>query len=135
MIDEEQAKAVFAEVPFVKWMGFQTVRIGKEEATLRCLNRPEFRNLTTVQGGVLAVLMDGCAAALLIRHVGNATDFAAVECKVNFLRPVGDRDMVGTARLVKIGRTLAFLEARVEAGGELVANGSFTFMRFDTKKG
>ena len=80
--------------------------------------------LGTVEGGAIAMLAD-CALASAIQTVAPAgAALAAIDLKVNFVRPVrpDGRDLVAHGRVRHAGRTIAIAEAEVINGdGKAVA--------------
>lgn len=75
-------------------------------------------------GGVIATLIDttatfACSVAL------NQT-VPTMSLHVDYLRPAGGGDMVASARVRKLGRTVTIVDVEVEAGGKLAAVGRAT---------
>jgi len=57
---------------------------------------------------------------------------ATVEQRINFLKAVKDQDVYCEARIVHLGKTLAYAEATMTTGdGALVAKSAATLMRLD----
>ncbi len=87
------------------------------------LAQPEFCNAAgNVQGGFLAAMLDDCMGpAILIAT--NAEAFpATINLNVQFLAPAKVGRLVGTARVVQLGKTIGFVEAALEdASGNAIA--------------
>jgi uncharacterized protein (TIGR00369 family) len=80
--------------------------------------------LGTVQGGVIAMVADSAIVSAIQTTVPPGTRVAAVDLKVNFLRPVAPdgRDLFAHGRVRHAGRTIAIAEADVvNADGKIVA--------------
>jgi uncharacterized protein (TIGR00369 family) len=51
--------------------------------------------------------------------------FSTLELQLNYLRPVRQGRLAASAKMVRRGRTTAYLESEVfDAGGQLIAKGS-----------
>jgi uncharacterized protein (TIGR00369 family) len=84
-----------------------------------------------VQGGFLSAMMDSAMGASAVLSVGDRKVYVAnTEMKSSFLRPVRDGDVLTcTARVLKPGNVVAFLEARVvDEQRNLVATASSTYL-------
>jgi uncharacterized protein (TIGR00369 family) len=78
----------------------------------------------TIQGGFTAMLAESALGAAAFSTVEAGTAVASLDLKVNYLRPVfpDDRPIVGKARLIHSGRTLAIVSVEiVNADGKQVA--------------
>lgn len=84
-----------------------------------------------VQGGFLSAMMDSAMGASAVLSVQDRRVYVAnTEMKSSFLRPARDGDVLTcTARVLKPGKVVAFLEARVhDERGQLVATASSTYL-------
>ncbi|HEX2030338.1 MAG TPA: PaaI family thioesterase [Actinomycetota bacterium] len=78
----------------------------------------------TVQGGATAMLAETVLATAVQTTCPPRTAYAPLDVKVNYLRPVfaDGRDLIGRARMVHRGKTLAVAHAQLEnADGKTVA--------------
>jgi uncharacterized protein (TIGR00369 family) len=85
--------------------------------------RPEFRNPAGfVQGGFLAAMLDDTMGpAVLMKSNGRAYT-ATIDLRVSYLAPARIGAFVCEARVVQLGKTIAFAEAKLmDANGTLVA--------------
>jgi uncharacterized protein (TIGR00369 family) len=74
--------------------------------------RPEFMNPGgSVQGGMVTAMLDDAAATACIVHAGRRIFVPTLELKVSFLAPAREGKLFAEGRVVKAGRTIAFLEA------------------------
>lgn len=80
--------------------------------------------LGMVEGGAIAMVADSAIVTAIQSTVPPATTVAAIDLKVNFLRPVppDGRDLLARGRVRHAGRTIAIAEADVvNADGKTVA--------------
>jgi uncharacterized protein (TIGR00369 family) len=84
-----------------------------------------------IQGGFLAAMADSAmGASVVTANAGRRVSVANTEMKVSLLRAArpGDR-LTCVARVLKNGRTLSFVEARVsDEANRLVATASSTYL-------
>lgn len=84
---------------------------------------PEFCNASgKIQGGFLTAMLDDCMGpAVLIAT--NAKSFpSTIDLNVQFLAPAKPGQIIGKGRVVKIGKTIGFVEAELEdANGSILA--------------
>jgi len=100
-----------------------------------CLSvRPELCNpaSSSVHGGVLSSLVDAAGGAALLSMAQGQADYAGqttVELNVSYLAAAPGRgDLVAEGNVLRLGRTLAVVEAEVRTDeGELVVKGRGTF--------
>lgn len=98
--------------------------------------RPEFTHSegTTVQGGILTAWLDHAMARAIAARDAEA-GLASLEIKVSFLARVPPGPCVAEARIVKWGRTVAFLEAELIAvDGTVMTRASSTGMLVRPRK-
>lgn len=80
--------------------------------------------LRTVEGGVIAMLADSALVSAIQTAAPPGAALAAIDLKVNFLRPVppDGRELVAHGRVRHAGRTISVAEAEVvSADGRPVA--------------
>lgn len=85
--------------------------------------RAEFANPAGfVQGGILAAMMDDAMGPILVAHGQGRFFLSTIDLHTHFLRPVKPGPLSVKARVVKLGRTVAFLEAELfDVEGRLAA--------------
>jgi uncharacterized protein (TIGR00369 family) len=94
--------------------------------------RPEFLQPLTVHGGAIYSLADSAAAHALMTMILPDQRPTTVEQRINFLKAVRDQHLYCEARIVHLGKTLAYAEATITAeDGTLVAKSAATLMRLD----
>jgi uncharacterized protein (TIGR00369 family) len=81
----------------------------------------------TVQGGFLAAMLDDTQGPALFAMTNGAVYAPTIDFTVSFIKPARPGNFVGKGRVVSAGKTIVFTEAELfDAGGELVARGTFT---------
>jgi uncharacterized protein (TIGR00369 family) len=82
----------------------------------------------TVQGGYLAIFVDELLATAVASVLEDGEWSMTAEFKINFLRAVTPAPLVGSARVLRRSRSLAFVEAQVEtADGQIAVTASSTW--------
>lgn len=92
------------------------IRIGFEA-------RSEFRNPAGfIQGGFLAAMLDDTMGPAVFAATDGALYTATIDMTVSYLKPGKVGPMFGEGQVVQLGKTVAFLEARLmDASGEIIA--------------
>ena len=81
----------------------------------------------TVQGGFVAAMLDDTMGPALVSMTDGACIPSSLDMNVSFLRPVKPGRVIGRGRVVKLGKSLAFLEAELfDEAGELLARATST---------
>ncbi len=76
----------------------------------------------TVQGGIVAALLDDASAFAGIVALGEPGFIASMEIKASFLAPAMPGTLFAEGRCLKMGRSSCFLEAELtDSGGLLIA--------------
>lgn len=117
--------------PYVRHLGMQLISLGKDQATLTLPFTEDIITVgTTVHGGALASLIDTAAtvAAWSGAEVTASTRGTTVALTVNYLAAAQKEDIQATARVLRRGRSLTYLDVEVQsASGTLVAKGLVTY--------
>mmetsp|Transcript_16939 Transcript_16939/g.20908 ORF Transcript_16939/g.20908 Transcript_16939/m.20908 type:complete len:178 (-) Transcript_16939:1232-1765(-) len=82
-----------------------------------------------VQGGFASAMLDSVCANAVVAFSRIKTTVATLEQKASFIKPVPpNTDLYATAKVIKMGRSIAFLEAELRNGknGPLLVKGSQT---------
>ena len=98
--------------------------------------RPEFRNPAGfVQGGFIAAMLDDTMGpAVLIKSQGRVFT-STIDLRVSYLAPAKVGSFVGEGRVVQIGKTIAFAEAKLfDREGTLVATATTSARVIETGK-
>lgn len=74
--------------------------------------KPEFCNPAgLIQGGFLAAMLDETMGPAVLVRSGGTLFTASIDMHLSFLAPARPGPLLGTGRVVQLGRTIAFLEA------------------------
>ena len=96
--------------------------------------KPEFCNLLgTVQGGMLAAMLDMVMSFSVLCTVGPGHVVPTIDMNTHFLSPAKPGRIVGEGAVVKKGRTISFMEGRLrDRDGRLLttATGSGQLMKW-----
>lgn len=120
-LTREAAQAVLAS-NFAAWvqdLGLAIESVGKGVATLRM---PYSQRLVRSGGTICGqALMSAADTAMVIALAGSFGEFkpvTTVSQNVSFMRPIAERDVLVEARVIRLGRTLAFGEIHLCADGD-----------------
>ena len=81
----------------------------------------------SVQGGIVAAMLDDACAFACIVKAGQPVYVASLEIKTSFFAAAKPGLLFAEARVIKLGRTIAFIEADLTDGdGKLLARMSTT---------
>ena len=91
--------------------------------TIAFTAKPEFCNASgNVQGGFLAAMLDDCMGPAVMIATNAGVFPSTIDLNVQFLVPAKPGQFIGKGRVVKIGKTIGFVEAELEdASGGLIA--------------
>jgi uncharacterized protein (TIGR00369 family) len=116
--------------PSTETLGFRVLRVdqaaGEVEAEFE--GRPEFGNNTgVIQGGFLTAMLDEVTTIAGVVASGLTSAFPSLEMKTSYLRPCRQGKVRGVGRVVRLGRSVAFLEGDLyDAEGKHVAHATVT---------
>jgi uncharacterized protein (TIGR00369 family) len=121
--------------PFLNFMGIELLDAGEGWVRMRLKYRPNFLQPFTVHGGAIYSLADAAAAHALLTLIMPDQRPTTVEQRINFLKATKDHDVFGEARIVHLGKTLAYAEVTMSAAdGVLIAKSTATLMRLDASR-
>ena len=110
---------------------FAVERAGPMEASVRLkVAERHLRPGGTVSGPSLFALADVSFYLALLATIGPEALAVTTSCAIDFMRkPAAGRDLVGSARLLKVGRALAVGDVLIRSDGaeEPVARASLTY--------
>lgn len=93
-------------------------------------------NGTIAQGGFVTGWLDMAMARAVLRANDQVQNVASLEIKVSFLEPVGPGEGKVVARIVRLGKRIAFLEGELfNPAGKLAARASSTALLVPIAKG
>jgi uncharacterized protein (TIGR00369 family) len=117
--------------PYVGHLGIQLTDMRPDEATLRLPFSDSLITIgTTVHGGAIASLIDTAAmvAAWSDDSVPDSMRGTTVSLTVNYLAPAEHEDIQATARVLKRGRSLVYLDVDVQSvSRKSIAKGLVTY--------
>jgi uncharacterized protein (TIGR00369 family) len=118
----------FPRPPCADLLGWTLLESDAKEGTARLAfeGRDEFRNPAGfVQGGMLAAMLDDAMGPAVLIMSGGALYTATINMNVDFLAPARPGRFVADARVTQLGKTIAFMEARLsDCDGTVVARAS-----------
>jgi uncharacterized protein (TIGR00369 family) len=118
--------------PFLKFMGMELLDADEGWVKMKIAFRDEFLQPFTVHGGAIYSLADSAAAHALLTMILPDQRPTTVEQRINFLKAVKGEDIYCEARIVHLGKTLAYAEVTMTTeSGALVAKSTATLMRLD----
>ncbi len=127
MNDDELLKRMQTFVPPTAiLLGQELLAVDSEAGTvnMRFKVGPAFCNpMGNVQGGILVAMLDDAAAFSCIVKSGQRVIVPTIELKASFLAPAkADSWLYAIGRCIKLGRTVAFMEAELtDESGKMIA--------------
>ena len=116
--------------PSAQILGISVVEVDQESGRLVAEfdAKPDFCNpLGIIQGGFLTAMLDETISLTGVTYSGRTSTVPTLEMKVSFLKAVKPGKIRAEGRVVRFGKTVAFLEGSLfSQEGELVATASST---------
>lgn len=127
--------------PAAKHLGWELVSVDAEAGRMRnrFRPRPEFLNPAGfVQGGFLVAMMDDTMGPTVVAHTHGRLFTSSIDIHAHFLRPVRLGPIEVEAEITRLGKQVAFLEAKLfDLDGKLCAratsSASLSEMAFQQK--
>jgi uncharacterized protein (TIGR00369 family) len=114
--------------PWVQDLGLVVEEVGDAEAVLRLpWSERMVRDGGALSGQALMAAADTATVIAVAAARGEYVPMATVQQATTFQRPVMDADVILTARVTKLGRTLAFADITMTAGDALAAHASTVY--------
>jgi uncharacterized protein (TIGR00369 family) len=132
MTAEEVMELLDREFPQIHAGGrvYSIESITSGEAVLRfTANDLHLRPGGTVSGPSMMALADLAAYVVILAHIGPVALAVTTNLNINFLRKPEPGDLLGTCRLLKLGKRLAIVECGIAGEGEedYVAHATATY--------
>jgi uncharacterized protein (TIGR00369 family) len=128
----------FAMPPCAKLLGWHMIDADPEQGRVRIGfdGKPEFCNPAGfIQGGLLSAMLDDTMGPAVLMHTNGAAYTATISMTVNFLAPARVGRLIGEARVTQVGKTVAFVEAKLtDEQGTVVATATSTARVVETAK-
>jgi len=123
-----KAEAIGNSSAFGRLLGLEILKAEGGEAILRLKMHDGLRNLHgKLHGGALFSLIDTAMGQASHSLGDGSPNSVTLECKVNYIRPVTDGELICRAWVVHGGRRTQVLEAEVHQGDKLIAKAQATF--------
>jgi uncharacterized protein (TIGR00369 family) len=128
----DELRAYLVEV-FPEFWGSGELRLedlGPMTATLRLAYHPRhLRPGGTISGPTMFGLCDSALYAAILNELGPVAHAVTTNVSINFLRKPAPVDLIGKARLIKLGKRLAVGEVTLYSDGEseMVAHATGTY--------
>lgn len=114
---------------FSQLLGCRLHSLEKGEAQVALTLEPHLRNRGQVMhGGALFSLVDITMGLACSSHHGFDQQSVTLECKINYMRPVAEGEVLCVARIVHGGRRTLVVDAEVLQGDKLMAKAQGTFV-------
>lgn len=128
----EKLYPIASRNPYLRFLGIELLDAGEGWVTMKMPFRPEFLQPYTVHGGAIYSLADAAATHSILTIIYPAELATTVEQRINFLKAVRGQDLFCEARVIHLGKTLAYTEVTLTTGdGTLVAKSAATQMRLN----
>lgn len=135
LMDRQQLNAylldVFPELFPTDHSPYDVVSIKENEAVLALqANETHLRPGGTVSGPALMTLADLAMYVVILGHIGPVALAVTTNLNINFMRKPSTGRLLGTARLLKLGRSLAVGDVSIASEIEpekIVAHASLTY--------
>jgi uncharacterized protein (TIGR00369 family) len=124
--------------PSSKLLGWQLLDARPEEGWIRIGfdGKAEFCNPAGfIQGGILSAMLDDTMGPAVFAMTEGKLYTATITMTVNFLAPAKVGPIVGEAKVTQLGRTIAFVEAKLTAAdGAVLATATTSARLVETAK-
>ena len=126
--------SLFEDAPYVQLLGIKLAEIEKGKCISRLpLKEKHFQHLGRVHGAALAALAGQTALGAATSVISEDEYVVCPDFKVSLLRAATEGTLISSAKVIKTGKMLVFVEADiVEKGGNLnkpILRASYTFTR------
>lgn len=124
--------------PCAELLGWHVVDARPDEGWIKIgfMGRPEFVNPAgSIQGGFLAAMLDDTMGPAVFAATEGALYTATIDMNVSYLKPAKVGPLFGEGQVVQLGKTVAFIEARLTDGdGAIVARATSSARLVATEK-
>jgi uncharacterized protein (TIGR00369 family) len=125
-------RAYLAEIFPEAWKGgdLRLEAIAPMSATVRLIHRPKhLRPGGTISGPTMFAVCDGALFVAILGEVGREAQAVTTNVSINFLRKPAPADLIGEAKLIKLGKPLAVGEAALysDRDNDMVAHATGSY--------
>ena len=119
----------YGDFPLRRFLGMDVEVVEPGNAVARLVVGEALLNPNgAVHGGVIFTMVDTAMGKATMTSLEDGQLCASIEIQIRFLRPVRDGQLEANAKVIRRGRRVIHLEARVHnAEGDLAATGTGTF--------
>ena len=113
----------FPKPPCAELLGWELLSADAATGAVRVAfdAKPAFCNPGgNIQGGFLAAMLDDTFGPAVLVKTDGAAYCATIDLSVRFLAPARPCRLVGAARIVQLGKTIAFLEGELRNGDDRI---------------
>ncbi|NER59612.1 PaaI family thioesterase [Pseudomonas sp. MAFF212428] len=122
-VPEDLVQSAFSHL-----LGCRLQRLDQGVAEVALALAPHLRNRGgKLHGGAIFSLVDIAMGLACSSAHGFDQQSVTVECKINYLRPVSDGEVLCVARVLQAGRRILVVDADVLQGDKLMARAQGTF--------
>ncbi|MEM6913823.1 MAG: PaaI family thioesterase [Pseudomonadota bacterium] len=119
-------KDLTADSPISKWFGLETSIEDGEHRYKLTFDEPHIGNpvIRALHGGVISAFLQHAATLEVLSRVGGTVKAKSISVHTSYLRGARDQDFIAAVKIERIGRRIAFVEARGWQGSSDEAVGS-----------
>ena len=130
-----KVKEISDSIPYLRHLGIELVEAAEGCVKLKMNFQPYLLQPFVIHGGAIYSLADAAAAHALMTLIAPLEMVTTVEQRINFLRGTRERDLYCEARVVNLGKSLAYVDASItHDDGTLIAKSTATLMRLDRER-
>jgi uncharacterized protein (TIGR00369 family) len=126
-----RVQEAMSSVPYARLLGIKIAEVAPGTATLTLKIRKELKqNNGVVHGGAVASLIDSATAIAILPLLSRKEKVTTVDLTISYLRPATEGQLSATAEIVRAGRRLFVVSAKVtDATGRLIATALSTYIK------
>ena len=128
----------FEMPPCAKLLGWRMIEADPKQGRVKVAyeGRPEFCNPAGfIQGGLLSAMLDDAMGPAVLLFSNGEVYTPTITMTVNFLNPAKVGPLIAEARVVQLGKTVAFIEAKLtDIDGVVIATATSTARVVSTAK-
>lgn len=134
-IMQTHARLIMETVPFARALGMEAIRVERGFATARLPWRADLVGDVRsgrLHGGVVTALLDSLCGVAVASALENLTSIATLDLRIDYLRGSDPgKDLLAEARVVRLTRRIAFVEATAfhDDAADPIASATAAFMR------
>lgn len=109
-----RAQAMVEQSAMGQWLGTKIVNEGGEQVYTLTFNEPHIGNpiIRALHGGVISAFMEYCATLEVLSRAPTDVNVRSISVHTSYLRGSRDQDFTVAVAVQRVGRRIAFVEAR-----------------------